>query len=448
VRGPILTAEAKDPMALRRMIAKDLRKADNGKEIAREHSLSFHDGVMRLEPSQRPEAAAVAPWADSVLRGKLEAAYANGASWLFAADLKTMLAAAAEQARARGEQGETAAATWERLGVMDAQYLVFERTEGPDGAMHRAEISFDQPRRGVMGWLTAPAPLGAVEFVSPDASFAAAAILKRPELLFAEALSWIGPGGVDLDAHLADVDAQAGLEQLQALAATLGGDVAIALDGPVLPVPSWKIAVEVYDPAGFQAALERLLALANDRIAATGNAGQFVTEREDVGNRTDWVLRFNGPEAGPTPMRYTFVDGYLVAAPSQILLDRAIEQRRNGYTLTRSPEFQALLPRDGEVNVSALVWEHLGPVVGPLAERFAGVFDSDEAREIEAMAAESQPRLVTAYAEDDRIIVGSRGEAGLGSMLGSIISAQNLSVLGRIADEAHRAHPRGEPATP
>ena len=116
-------------------------------------------------------------------------------------------------------------------------------------------------------------------------------------------------------------------------------------------------------------------------------------------------------------MRYTFVDGYLVGAPSQVLLDRAIEQRRNGYTLARSKEFQALLPRDGQVNVSAAVWQHLGPVIGPLAGRFSGIVDSEEARQIEALAAESHPRLITAYAEDDRIVIGSRGEArsGVGS---------------------------------
>src|SRR5262245_26335901 len=144
-------------------------------------------------------------------------------------------------------------------------------------------------------------------------------------------------------------------------------------------------------------------------------------------------------------MRYTCVDGFLVAAPSQVLLDRAIEQRGNGYTLMRSKGFQDLLPRDGHVNVSAAVWEHLGPAIGPLAQKFAGVIDSKDAREIEAMAAESQPRLVTAYAEDDRIIIGSRGEAGLGSLLGSFISAQNLSVLSRVVEHAHEAHPQGAP---
>ena len=146
-------------------------------------------------------------------------------------------------------------------------------------------------------------------------------------------------------------------------------------------------------------------------------------------------------------MRYTIVDGYLVAAPSRVLLDRAIEQRGNGYTLTRSSAFLDLLPRDGQINVSAAVWEHLGPTIGPLAGKLSGVVNLDEARELEAMATESRPHLVTAYAADDRIVVASRGEAGIGSMLGSLISAERLSVLGRLVEHAQHAKPQGDTPT-
>ena len=58
---------------------------------------------------------------------------------------------------------------------------------------------------------------------------------------------------------------------------------------------------------------------------------------------------------------------------------------------------------------------------------------------LEAMAGESRPRLVTAYAEDNLIVVNSRGDAGLGSMLGSIVSAHGLGVLGHALDHAREA---------
>jgi hypothetical protein len=271
LRGPIVTSEVKDPAALKAMILKDLRKSENGKEIARHASLSFDNGVMRLVgPHSDPPTSVRAPaWNGNPLRAKLQAAYADGASWVFAADLKTMFAMAAEEAAKHPRSDEKHLARLDTMGLMDAEYVVFERTEGADGAIHRAEVSFDQPRRGVAGWLAAPAPLGAADFISPDAAFAAAAVLKRPEVLFSEVLSWIGPEGVDFESMTVEADTKA-VGSLRELAATLGGDIAIALDGPVLPVPSWKVAVEVYDPVRFQAALVQLLERANERIAAEG----------------------------------------------------------------------------------------------------------------------------------------------------------------------------------
>ncbi|HEX4823690.1 MAG TPA: FecR domain-containing protein [Candidatus Polarisedimenticolaceae bacterium] len=425
VRGPIVTSVVKDPEALRRLIAKDLRSAPDGQEIADKASLTFDGNLMRLECKEHAAAAvAGGPWAVAPLHEKLQAAYAEGASWLFAADLKTMLGRVMQEAEAHGGHAEGL----ERTGLLDAEYVVFKRTEEPGGAEHRAEISFDQPRRGIAGWLASPAPLGAAEFVSPDASFMAAAVMRRPELLLSEALTWVGPGVMVKD------DGNVAL--FEDLARTLGGDVVFALDGPVLPVPSWKLAIEVYDTEAFRRAFDALVAKANDQLAASGHEGRIVVEPVQAGNRTDWVVRYTGNGGSNTPMRYTFVDGYLVAAPSQVMIDHAIEQRQNGYTLTRSKEFQALLPTDGEVNVSAAVWQKLGPVVGQLAGQFSAIVDSEEARRLEAMAGESRPRLVTAYAEPQRIVVGSRGEAGIGSLLGSIMSANELQMLGRLAERA------------
>ena len=440
VHGPTISAEVKDTAALKKMIVKDVKAQPNAKEIARDVSLSFDGKFMKLAPVDAATAA-VTPgsWTGGALHAKLEEAYSAGATWLFAADLKTILGRAVEQAQASGNS-RSDAMEMEKMGILDAQYVIATRVEGPDGATQRAEIVFDQPRRGVVGWLANPAPLGAADFISPDAAFAAAAIMKRPEIAFADALSWIGPHGTEIcpsGAGESDGGEGQALDAVRDLAGSLGGDVAIGLDGPIAPVPSFKLAVEVNDTARFQAAFARLVAMANDRIAAAGQEGRIVVEQAQTGNRTDWVVRFTGQEGG-TPMRYTFVDGYFLAAPSQVLLDQAIEQRRNGYTLTRSKAFTDLLPKDGDVNVSAAVWEHLGPSVGPLAEKLSGVVNAGQARELAAMAGESRPHLVTAYAEDDRIVVASRGESGLGSILGSIISAENLGVIGRAFQELHK----------
>jgi FecR protein len=429
IRGPILMSEVKDRGAFRSTLAKDMKDIQGQRPDA---SMTFEGSIVQIEfkahraaatsPVAVAAAAPIVAWDTSPFRSKLAAAYQDGTSWLFGVDLEAMLAHAAEQARAKGEQGERMAQKWERMGVLDAQYLVFERKEDASGANLHAEISFDQPRRGLAGWLAAPSPMGAAEFVSPDAAFAAAAVVKRPELLLAEALSWI-----DGEAQLPP---EADLDPLRGIAATLGGDVAIALDGPVLPVPSWKAIIEVYDPVQFQSEFTKLIGRINDRIAAEGHQPRIVLESEQIGNRTDWIVRFTGSEAETNTMRYTIADGYLIAAPSRALIDTAIEQRGNGYTLVRSTAFTALLPADGQVNVSAFVWEHLGPTIGPLAAKLGGVLDADELKSMEQMAGESHPRLVTVDAEGDRIIINTRGEAGLGAMFGSILSAHNFGAFG------------------
>ena len=432
LRGPIVIAEVKDRTAFRQTLAREMKqlKAADRPEV----SLKFEGSVVRIEfkgpHSAVKRAGALTPareatrWNDSPFRAKLNEEYTSGTSWLFGVDLKAMLA--------QCDHDRLDTEKLERMGVLDADYFIAERTEGPDGATVHAELSFDQTRRGIAGWLAEPAPMGAAEFISPDAAFAAAAIVKRPEALLAEALTWIGPDVPELEtAH--------DLETLQALAATMGGDVAIALDGPVLPIPSWKVAIEVYDPAGFQTEFVNLTSRINEHIASAGREGRIVVENEIVGNRTYWVVRFTGSEAQGITMRYTFIDGYLIAAPSRALIDLAIEQRGNAYTLTRSGAFTALLLADGNVNVSAFVWEHMGPTVGPIVSRLAGAVVSEDVKALSAMSAETGPRLMTASAEDDRIVISSHDDAGLGSLLSSVMSGTGLGTIGRALEHAHQA---------
>ena len=42
------------------------------------------------------------------------------------------------------------------------------------------------------------------------------------------------------------------------LAANLGGEFLISLDGPVLPTPSWKAVIEVRNPDQLEQTLERI----------------------------------------------------------------------------------------------------------------------------------------------------------------------------------------------
>src|SRR5581483_8635873 len=44
----------------------------------------------------------------------------------------------------------------------------------------RASIAFDGARSGMAGWLADPAPMGSLDYVSPDATLAASFVVKNP----------------------------------------------------------------------------------------------------------------------------------------------------------------------------------------------------------------------------------------------------------------------------
>jgi hypothetical protein len=109
--------------------------------------------------------------------------------------------------------------------------------------------------------------------------------------------------------ELARLESKLDLDLREDLAATLGGEFALALDGPLLPTPAWKVVVEVYDPARLQASLERLLTRTNDEAASAGRP-VLRLEAEHVGGQTYHCLRGEPP----FELHYAFAGGYLVAA--------------------------------------------------------------------------------------------------------------------------------------
>ena len=125
--------------------------------------------------------------------------------------------------------------------------------------------------------------------------------------------------------ELARLESKLDLNLREDLAATLGGEFALALDGPLLPTPAWKLVVEVYDPARLQASLERLVARVNDEAASAGRPG-IRLESEQVGEETYHSLRGELP----FELHYAFAGGYMVVAPSRALVMKAIRTRDSG----------------------------------------------------------------------------------------------------------------------
>lgn len=364
---------------------------------------------------------------------QIAAAYQAGAGWLVCADMEQILPQSV--AKSGEKQAAAHSAVLDRLGVLDLQHLIVQRKEIGGKTENRAMVTFAQPRRGVASWLAAPAPMGALDFVSPDASFAVAFVVKQPRAALEEligAVQSVDPNVADAPAYL---QAATGINVLDDLAGPLGGEVAFTLDGPLLPVPSWKFALEVYDPARLEHTIETLVAKAN---SANQNLSLALTQTQ-AGGRPYYTLR-----SGKSPFEadYTFVDGYLVAAASQPLLTQAVSQRASGYTLARSAGFKALIAPDSFSNFSAILYQNLASVVGPLADglRATGALSADQQKSIDALKANSAPSLVYAYGEPDRIEVASTGSffgLNLDSLAGAGGPFRIPSLLGNVT----RMHP-------
>jgi hypothetical protein len=186
----------------------------------------------------------------SPFHARLAEAYRDGSEWLVGVDVGSMIERGISGGRDR--MGEEAAARHEemlrRMGVLDARHFIFESKHDGGRESNHATLSFDQSRRGLASWIAEPAPMGALDFVTSDATFLAGFIVKNPSVLFDDLYGVLEAAEPAFAGHLAEFEKEHGITVRTDLAEPLGGEIVLALDGPVLPVPSWKVVVEVYDP--------------------------------------------------------------------------------------------------------------------------------------------------------------------------------------------------------
>ncbi|HXJ85896.1 MAG TPA: FecR domain-containing protein [Candidatus Binatia bacterium] len=303
-------------------------------------------------------------------------------------------------------------------GMGDIRYLTMQHRDVAGKSLSHADLTFASERQGVASWLAAPASMGSLEFVSPEATMVTSAVIKNPRTIMEEILKMAAGGDPDFSQHLADFEAKAGVNVLNDIAAPLGGEVTMAFDGPMLPTPRWKLILEVYDPAALQATIEKLVD-SYDRENTQGHALQIASKQ--VGSRLYYTI--SCPQQANYEIDYTFVDSYLVAAPDMGTISRAIQTRNAGYSLTHSSTFQALLPSDGYTNFSAIFYHNVGPVVGPLAEKLkaSGALTAQQRRSIDALTANSAPGMIYAYGEPSRIVVASN-TGFMGFDLGTLLT--------------------------
>lgn len=383
------------------------------------------NGLFVASPSGSGLAHAVAlangetnPFTASTFHARIAQEYQDGAGWLFAADLAGFLSEDAPDAEE------------EALGVRDLQHFIVNRQEVDGRADTRAALTFSQQRRGIASWLAAPAPMGALTFISPDANVAAAFIVKQPVNLLDDLLK-VSP---EMSAELEKIRQEQGFDLREDLAAPLGGEFAMAVDGPLLPTPSWKLVAEVYDPTRLQQTFEHAVERLNTELHKDGKGSLTLTQQQAGGHTFYTIAGSTGAESKMS-VHYVFEDGYLVAAPSQALLERSLQQRESGVSLANNPKFRDLLGQDGQVNVSAFFYQNLGSVLDSASGLIPESQGPDGAK-LRNLFLGQGPTLVYAYAEEDRILFASSSNSPLG------LNLQTLAGFGGILgvmDEAHHA---------
>jgi len=341
-------------------------------------------------------------------------AYQAGAGLLICADMEQILSHSVNQ-----KEGFDLIRD-ERTGLADMRYLIMESKEESGRTENRATLTFARPRRGLTAWLGSPSPMGTLDFVSPNASLALSFVVEDPREIVQEIFSLVESHDPGLTQDLEDFESQTGVNVAEDLAAQLGGEVSFALDGPILPTPSWKASLEVNDPARLEETIEKLVAGYN-REKDSHSVALSLTQ-ENAGGRTYYTLQTSRPAGAPgvpNEIDYVFVDGYLLAASSRTLLSSSIQNRNTQYTLARSSEFSSRLPRDGFTNCSALVYQNLGAVAGSIAD--FPILTPAERQALESLRQNGGPSLTCAYGEPQDIVVANSGNLfglGFGPLLG------------------------------
>jgi hypothetical protein len=332
---------------------------------------------------------------------RINDSYKNGAGLLLSADLAAL---GPHQAIAGG-----------------ARYFIAEEKEVNHQMEARAALGFDGPRTGIAAWLADPSPMGTLDYISPEATIVTAFVVKSPTAIV--------DGIVELQNHSVAASAEKSLNSLREqtgvdirndFATALGSEFSLSLDGSAIPVPSWKLVTEVYDPVKMQAALQKFAEAYSRETVKAGNQPLRIAQ-EVVEGRTYYMIA--GGDGSPlTEAHYTFADGYMIAGPTRALVARALQVKTSRASITHSATFVSLLPRDHYNNFSALIYQNLGTTLAPIISMFGGLAPQGRggANMMQTLG-NMKSTMIAAYGEPDRISVATSGNL-LGMSLSNLIT--------------------------
>jgi hypothetical protein len=328
---------------------------------------------------------------------RIASEYNSGAGLLIAANLSAITAHSASGKRRAND-------SLAKAGFANVKYLIAERKDSAGKTSNTAEISFNGPRQGIASWLGAPAPIGALKFISPNAAAVGAFVSKSPALMVDDLLQVASLENPNFANSFAEQQRELNLDIRNDLASSLGGEAAFALDGALLPTPAWKMIVEVNSRDRLQYSIGKLVDAVNREAAKRGSTGATL-ESEQVNGQAFYTIRSLDPKF-PFEVHYSFAEGYLIAAASQGLVQQAIKTQQSGDNIALSAGFRALLPSDQHADVSGLVYQNLAPVIAPIASQLS----ASQLQSLQTIVGNSEPSLMCAYGGENQIEIASNSK--------------------------------------
>ena len=364
-----------------------------GYALVRQKEVVFSNSIETLRKIDAQLNEGASGFASGDFGQQITAAYNRGAGIILAANLQNMVMEAA------GHGGKHASTFMQESGIGGVRYLIAEHRQTNSGTENHLNLQFAGNRQRIASWLGAPAPVGSLDFVSPNAALAFAGVTKDPASIVDDMIAMMSADGHKND-EFNKAQAELGIDIRNDLAGNLGGEFAFALDGPVLPTPSWKVVIEVKDSGRFETTLEQLVQAADSHFQGRDKHGIAISKRQ-AGAQTFYEV--HDPGTGAMVAEYTYASGYMVIAPTRALLKESLQTHASGNTLAHSSSFKALLPVDQNENYSAVAYQNLGPVVTPLLSQLNG----ESADAIRKLAADSHPTAICAWGKDSRIEAAS-----------------------------------------
>jgi len=368
-------------------------QGNGGYALVREKEVVFSNSIDTLKTIDAQLDAGASGFANSEFGQRITAAYNRGAGIILAANLQQMVGEMASHG------GTHATSLMQESGMGGVRYLIAEHRETNGATENHLNLQFAGNRQRVASWLGAPAAVGSLDFVSPNAALVFAGVTKEPSAIVDDMVAMMSTQENGTD-EFNKAQEELGIDIRNDLAGNLGGEFLFALDGPVLPTPAWKAVIEVRDSGRFETTLEQLVQAVDNHMQGKDAHGVTIS-KDQSGAQTFYEV--HNSTTGAIVAEYTYASGYLVMAQTRALLMEALQTHASGNTLGHASSFKALLPVDQNENYSAVAYQNLGPVVTPLLSQLNG----EAADAIRKLAADSRPTAICAWGKDAGIEIAS-----------------------------------------